>query len=277
MVEIAQTGVSVIITTHYIEEARLANTVGLMRDGKMLAEGDPMSLMQTYSCENLEAVFLKLCTLSGSTDDLATEIETEKEMAGGSSQNNATVDGYKPLPASDDVPAAEPEYVDTESDRCCGGAPRMLILMALLWRNFKRIARSPSFLVFTWLLPALQVMLYCIAIGQDPSNLPFSVVNMDVGISIPSNFSTQNTVLLSSLYLNHLDSSALNWNMESNLHDAVTKIQNGKSWGVAYFYPEFSKSLFERLIANATISNLNVWILIVYLFLPSEFKYIFAT
>mgnify|MGYP000617680142 CR=1 FL=1 len=41
LTEIAAEGTSIIVTTHYIEEARQADTVGLMRNGKLLAEGPP--------------------------------------------------------------------------------------------------------------------------------------------------------------------------------------------------------------------------------------------
>jgi ABC-type multidrug transport system ATPase subunit len=53
--------ITVIITTHYIEEARQANVVGLMRHGTMLAENGPEDLMAQYNLDSLEDVFLKLC------------------------------------------------------------------------------------------------------------------------------------------------------------------------------------------------------------------------
>lgn len=54
-------GMTVIVTTHYIEEARQANIVGLMRSGRMLAQDEPDRLMEDFQCESLEDVFLKLC------------------------------------------------------------------------------------------------------------------------------------------------------------------------------------------------------------------------
>jgi ABC-type multidrug transport system ATPase subunit len=60
---------SIIITTHYIEEARQADTVGMMRDGHILAEAAPDQLMTKHCSSTLEEVFLKLCrdvTVSGS-------------------------------------------------------------------------------------------------------------------------------------------------------------------------------------------------------------------
>lgn len=53
--------ITVIITTHYIEEARQASFVGLMRHGRLLAEDTPDNLLQKYNMETLEDVFLKLC------------------------------------------------------------------------------------------------------------------------------------------------------------------------------------------------------------------------
>ena len=53
--------ITVIITTHYIEEARQANVVGLMRAGRLLAENSPEELMSQNSLDSLENVFLKLC------------------------------------------------------------------------------------------------------------------------------------------------------------------------------------------------------------------------
>ena len=42
---------SIVITTHYIEEARQAHRVGMLRFGKLLEEGSPDSLLARYlSC-----------------------------------------------------------------------------------------------------------------------------------------------------------------------------------------------------------------------------------
>ncbi|XP_046651597.1 ABC transporter G family member 20-like [Daphnia pulicaria] len=54
-------GRTVIVTTHYIEEARQANTIGLMRSGRLLAEDSPENLLRDYNQTSLENVFLELC------------------------------------------------------------------------------------------------------------------------------------------------------------------------------------------------------------------------
>ncbi|GBP06186.1 ABC transporter G family member 20 [Eumeta japonica] len=64
LVEITQgRRTTVIITTHYIDETKQANIIGLMRGGKFLAEESPEELLQKYQAESLEDVFLKLAVL----------------------------------------------------------------------------------------------------------------------------------------------------------------------------------------------------------------------
>ena len=59
--EISSNGTSIVITTHYIDEARKADRVGLMRDGVLLAEDSPQSVMDSQSASSLEEAFLALC------------------------------------------------------------------------------------------------------------------------------------------------------------------------------------------------------------------------
>lgn len=64
--DLSSEGKTIIITTHYIEEARRAHTVGMMRIGMILSEDAPESLMKCYGCSSLEDVFLKLCIIDTS-------------------------------------------------------------------------------------------------------------------------------------------------------------------------------------------------------------------
>ena len=57
-------GASIIITTHYIEEAREAHTVGVMTNGQLLAQESPALLMEEHQQQTLEGVFLRLCIQS---------------------------------------------------------------------------------------------------------------------------------------------------------------------------------------------------------------------
>ncbi len=56
----ANNGITVFVTTHYMDEAEYCNRVSIMVDGKIAALDTPESLMKTYKAENMEEVFLKL-------------------------------------------------------------------------------------------------------------------------------------------------------------------------------------------------------------------------
>lgn len=51
-------GKTVVITTHYMDEALRCSQVGMMRNGELIAEGTPESLMRRTGVDNLEDAFL---------------------------------------------------------------------------------------------------------------------------------------------------------------------------------------------------------------------------
>ncbi|MHA2032812.1 MAG: ABC transporter ATP-binding protein, partial [Candidatus Kariarchaeaceae archaeon] len=54
-------GKTVILTTHYIEEAeKLCDRVGIIDHGKLIALDTPQALMEKHEAKNLEEVFIKL-------------------------------------------------------------------------------------------------------------------------------------------------------------------------------------------------------------------------
>jgi len=51
-------GKTIILTTHYMDEAFRCDVVGMMRGGRLIAEGSPEELMRATSTKNLEEAFL---------------------------------------------------------------------------------------------------------------------------------------------------------------------------------------------------------------------------
>lgn len=101
-------GLTVIITTHYIEEARTAETVGLMRFGRLLTQSNPEELLVKHGLPTLEAVFLKLCQLDSAhvPEGVKTDVVSYNE-----DKNNVTIEIKK-----DGLPMVSINGNDTDLD-----------------------------------------------------------------------------------------------------------------------------------------------------------------
>lgn len=53
-------GVTILMTTHYMDEARNCDRVGLMHRGRLIADGAPRNLMEATSTDSLETAFVEL-------------------------------------------------------------------------------------------------------------------------------------------------------------------------------------------------------------------------
>ncbi len=58
--KLAEHGTTLLITTHYLEEAARCNRIGLMRKGQLIREAPPESLTKDTGSKSLEEAFLKL-------------------------------------------------------------------------------------------------------------------------------------------------------------------------------------------------------------------------
>lgn len=58
--ETASQGITVFVTTHYMDEAEYCQRVSIMTDGKIVALDTPANLKKQYNATNIEEVFLKI-------------------------------------------------------------------------------------------------------------------------------------------------------------------------------------------------------------------------
>ena len=57
---LAEAGLTIVLTSHVMDEAERANRIGLMRAGKLIEEGAPEEIKRRHSSSSIEQVFLKL-------------------------------------------------------------------------------------------------------------------------------------------------------------------------------------------------------------------------
>lgn len=67
--EAAARGITVFVTTHYMDEAEYCNRISIMVDGRIDALDSPSQLMQNYDAGNMDEVFLQLARKAVRTDD----------------------------------------------------------------------------------------------------------------------------------------------------------------------------------------------------------------
>lgn len=360
--------ITVVITTHYIEEARQANVVGLMRHGKLLAEDSPDNLMSQHGMDNLEDVFLKLCIsdssrkaaqlaglnelssvmiVSSSTSSASSELDDNHKspksksnkafnLSLASNSNNkrgvlldanglpinvqatnaarvvakkkrqfptilALTDSdtqrqqqqqfgnYKEAEVSSSGAGSEgstakqqdrdsledssenesssketkeEEETNKQADFVVNRnnlrsmvpgtkyAPKKVStsawfksLLAVIWKNYIRLKRNPPVLIFEFILPAVQVILFCLCIGGDPFDVPLAVVNDEV---IPQ---------ASKFFLDAIDKNAIRQIPFDNLTLAIESVRRGETWGAIHIPDRYTQYLQERLTHPADITN----------------------
>ena len=146
----------------------------MMRFGRLLAEDSPTALIETYQQSNLENVFLSLCMKTGD-DEHQDEVE--------SSVSVVTEDLSKPM--TDEETNNRPEFGQNfqiaSGGEFCYDLLQWTRLKALLVKNFIRMWRNLGFLVFQFIIPTVQVSLFCLAIGREPKGMTVAVVNEEVG------------------------------------------------------------------------------------------------
>src|SRR5690348_2942556 len=86
---VAQNPVTVIVTTHYIEETRQADKVGIMRHGRLLAEDCPSQLLFRFNVDLLDDLVLLLCQ----KDEFGEDVDDPLDYSVNSQRDHSPVSG----------------------------------------------------------------------------------------------------------------------------------------------------------------------------------------
>ncbi|MER9331214.1 ribosome-associated ATPase/putative transporter RbbA [Mesorhizobium sp. M0488] len=139
-------GVTIFLSTHFMNEAERCDRISLMHEGKVLALGSPAELKKQRGKETLEDVFVAVL----------------EEAGMGSDAGQATLS----VPAIQEK-ASKPKAVD----------PRRI--WAYAWRETLEVLRDPARLVFAFLGPALLLLTFGYGISFDVEHLPFAALDQD--------------------------------------------------------------------------------------------------
>lgn len=124
----------------------------------------------------------------------------------------------------------------------------------ITWKNYIRLKRNVPLLLFQFVLPAIQVILFCICVGNDPFDISVAVVNEETSAST-------SIAALSTQFLNSIDTHLVKQVNFTNLNTAIDSVKSGKNWGVIHIPENFTLSIHKRFaglegeIDDVTLEN----------------------
>ena len=211
---------TIIITTHYIEEARRADTICLFRNGIVLCEQNPEVLLSRMRLDSLELAFLKICQQNGVLSDRESDL---KEVVATKAIEEGKSDLESPSTSNDEAVNAGKSDLTTEGGdkndlltndintsqvgRRSSGLPldrrpRTVkhdfdLIRTLTMKGVINLRRNLAVLFFNIVNPAFQIILFSIAIGTEPKGLNVAVYNPEDGANVTRLDSiTDNTFLV---------------------------------------------------------------------------------
>ncbi|KAK1136980.1 hypothetical protein K0M31_001508 [Melipona bicolor] len=225
-------GVTVIITTHYIEEAKQSDRIGLLRNGQLLAESSPNELLTRFQTDSLEEAFLNL------SQQQQEQIQQEYINPISSSSR-----GIRPVYNSQPR-----KYQSNWKMRCT----------ALLYKNLLQFIRHPGGFLFSIVLPFLQVSLFFNTIGLEPKDLKLYIVNDEAGkchgqkylgnVTYYKEDRTCKFTDLSCRFIAGIDEDILEKKFYDNYEQAKNKLNDKRdAVGIMHFKKNFSLGMQDKV------------------------------
>ncbi|XP_078325749.1 ABC transporter G family member 23-like isoform X2 [Crassostrea virginica] len=236
---------AIIITTHYIEEARQADKVGLMRNGRLLAEDSPNTLMNLYKEDSLETIFLKLCHADQNTLNMNLKEENQQPKKPQMKMVNSTQD-----PVMETTPLLQQrsqnieDYIQNSPEKCQFpfGLPSPRNIFTQFLKNITFMKRNIGFLLFQFILPSIQIILFCVCIGNAPYGLKMAIVNNE-------------TQGLGELFIRELDNNTIEKVLYKDMNAALDSVRHGECWGVIGIGQNFTQDLILRFTNISAVDN----------------------
>lgn len=245
---------TILITTCHFEEARrFSNLVGFLRNGKLMAEKSPDTLLTTYNSTSLDHVYMRLCRLeklkSKSTMDpvflqIKQVVDSRfnlEEQASKPPDNNSINHHHS---SKRSFIHLNNSSVNKQLDSIRPNLAWLIVFSTLLHNNFVASLRSPGRIALQFGVPIYQLILFYLAFGRDPFNLSIGIVNED---RQPSIYSRQFIETIDSYFINQINYTTLN--------DAIRDIKHGKLVSVMHIGDQFSNLINERFQLNDNLTR----------------------
>jgi ribosome-dependent ATPase len=163
-------GVTIFLSTHFMNEAERCDRMSMMHAGKVLAQGPPAQLVAERKAKNLEEAFI------GYLEDAAKDPNARDILASAKPAGEAAAFGS----AEDATPASATEatHAHTPSSRFSLGR-----VWAFARREAVELQHDRVRLAFAVLGPILLMTVFGYGISLDVNHLPFAVLDSDDTVS----------------------------------------------------------------------------------------------
>lgn len=279
LVELTQKeNTAVIITTHYIEETRQAHKIGLLRQGRLLAEESPDNLLSMFHTQSLEEVFLSLSQLQteGRLQDYQNDNDIHhsdmSSMHSSVSNNDIAMTDFN---GSKDILTSSDKHYKKKTSANNLNLNKHRV-KALFGKNWMQLIRNPSGIAFMLMFPIFEMLAFFLAIGNDVKAIKIATVNEENCLNysnnkamsvLPYNDNECAFQQLSCRFLEFLDDPMIKPIQYHDLKTAKQDIVHGNVVGALYFPKLFSKALEEKLSKGRLIprkyindTQIEVWL-----------------
>ncbi|XP_023931598.1 ABC transporter G family member 23-like, partial [Lingula anatina] len=138
------------------------------------------------------------------------------------------------------------------SSKCCTrcwswfSLPKPTNILALVIKNLIIMSRNLGFLFFEFMLPSIQIILFCLCIGPEPRDLTVAIVNQDQGML---------GMNCGAMVINHLSNETFAKVNYSDLTSALNTVKQGDAWGAVFVGKNFTQDLFLRVSNTSSVDN----------------------
>ena len=264
-------GSTVVITTHYMEEAARADRVGFVRAGRMLREGAPSRIKAEFGSGDLDAAFFTLCQRDSAVQEEEEEKSRSLENSEVESETSTTEEGTPLIPSArrGSAHGRREAVVDPSALSC---------FLALCFKNVTVLRRNVVFMSFQAIMPVVTFLVFIACIGPPLRDLRLSVYNGEgrcdwgdadnassacplaaVGekaelglLSLMAGSEPSLGKLLSCRVLSQFDPEVFgSVVLFATAEEAEAAVTRGESDAVLHFQPDFSSSLAKRVLSGA--------------------------
>ena len=274
-------GLTVIVTTHYIEEAKNALRVGFMRSGRLLAEDSPEELRQLHGLNTLEAVFLKLSqidekTLSeiDSVANLSAIVEEANELNEDSIDNKTGII-LKVIKPRESEPK---EYVQSSKWNVVANNINGHTFQAKFTPEMRRYSRKQSIaggLIqlrqeviitdtnffyrlfaltlknFKQMARNLPLLMFFVLLPSVEISLLITCIGKDINQIPVAVFNPEKSFPFSEMFVDSIDRNRIDIVRYKSFDLAVEAIKRNEVWALVYFKPRFSENFYTRLMYSS--------------------------